>query len=101
MDGSIGVRPSRSARLRLAPGFVAEIAAANPHMRGWDAETVVATIFDELASALARGDRWNCAALGLLPSDAGRRSYEPRASCQAYAQALLAEAYSRLWNRCQ
>jgi hypothetical protein len=73
MDGSISVRPSRSARLRMASGFAVEIAAANPHMRGRDVETVVATIFDEIASALARGDRWNGAALGLLPSDAERR----------------------------
>jgi nucleoid DNA-binding protein len=70
MDGSISVRPSRSARLRLTSGFAAEIAAANPHMRDREVEIVAPTIFDEIASALARGDRWNCAALGLSPSDA-------------------------------
>ena len=37
--------------------LIAEIAAANPHLRGGDVETVVATIFKAIASALARGDR--------------------------------------------
>jgi integration host factor subunit beta len=31
--------------------------AANPHLRGGDLETAVATIFNEIASMLARGDR--------------------------------------------
>ena len=38
-------------------GLIAEIAAANPHLRGGDVETAVATIFNEIASALTRGDR--------------------------------------------
>ena len=37
--------------------LIAEIAAANPSLRDEDAATVVATIFNEIASALARGDR--------------------------------------------
>lgn len=37
--------------------LVAELAAANPHLRAPDVETIVATIFDEIAAALARGDR--------------------------------------------
>jgi integration host factor subunit beta len=35
----------------------AELAAANPSLRHEDVATVVATIFNEIASALARGDR--------------------------------------------
>jgi integration host factor subunit beta len=37
--------------------LIAEIAAAKPSLRDEDVATVVATIFNEIASALARGDR--------------------------------------------
>ena len=37
--------------------LIAQISAANPHLRGADAELIVATIFGEIADALARGDR--------------------------------------------
>jgi integration host factor subunit beta len=37
--------------------LIAEIAAASPSLRDKDIATVVATIFNEIASALARGDR--------------------------------------------
>ena len=37
--------------------LIAELAAANPHLRGADVEVIVATIFDEITSALARGER--------------------------------------------
>jgi len=37
--------------------LIAELAAANPHLRGADVETIVATIFEEISSALARGER--------------------------------------------
>lgn len=37
--------------------LLAEIAAANPHLLLRDVELIVHTIFDELTSALARGDR--------------------------------------------
>ncbi|HET6609139.1 MAG TPA: integration host factor subunit beta [Rhodopila sp.] len=37
--------------------LIAELAAANPHLRGQDVETIVATIFDEITYALARGER--------------------------------------------
>jgi hypothetical protein len=33
------------------------LAAANPHLRGGDSETAVATIFNEIVFTLARGDR--------------------------------------------
>lgn len=37
--------------------LIAELAAANPHLRGQDVETIVATIFEEITYALARGER--------------------------------------------
>src|SRR6201990_4964 len=37
--------------------LIAELAASNPHLRGADVELIVATIFDEITGALARGER--------------------------------------------
>ena len=37
--------------------LIAELAASNPHLRQADAELIVATIFDQIAAALARGER--------------------------------------------
>ena len=37
--------------------LIAQLAAENPHLRQPDIELIVATIFDEITSALARGDR--------------------------------------------
>ncbi|HZF76647.1 MAG TPA: integration host factor subunit beta [Acetobacteraceae bacterium] len=37
--------------------LIAELAAANPHLRQPDVELIVATIFEEITAALARGDR--------------------------------------------
>ena len=37
--------------------LVARLAAKNPHLTAKDVERIVATIFDEIAGALARGDR--------------------------------------------
>src|SRR5690242_6393015 len=37
--------------------LIAQLAAANPHLRAPDVELIVATIFDEIALALARGER--------------------------------------------
>ena len=37
--------------------LIAELATANPHLRGQDVETIVATIFEEITYALARGER--------------------------------------------
>lgn len=37
--------------------LIAELAAANPHLLGRDVELIVATIFDEISAALARGQR--------------------------------------------
>ncbi|WP_428486021.1 integration host factor subunit beta [Rhodopila sp.] len=37
--------------------LITELATANPHLRGHDVETIVATIFEEISYALARGER--------------------------------------------
>lgn len=37
--------------------LIAELASANPHLRAGDVELIVATIFDEITAALARGER--------------------------------------------
>ena len=37
--------------------LIAELAAANPHLLGRDVEVIVATIFNEITAALARGER--------------------------------------------
>jgi integration host factor subunit beta len=37
--------------------LIAELANANPHLRGADVEVIVATIFEEITQALARGER--------------------------------------------
>jgi integration host factor subunit beta len=37
--------------------LMAELATANPHLRASDVERIVATVFDEITDALARGQR--------------------------------------------
>jgi integration host factor subunit beta len=37
--------------------LIAELAAANPHLTARDVELIVSTVFDEITSALARGER--------------------------------------------
>lgn len=37
--------------------LIAELTDANPHLRAGDIELIVATIFDEITGALARGER--------------------------------------------
>ncbi len=37
--------------------LIADIAAANPHLRSTDVELIVSTIFDEITAALAAGQR--------------------------------------------
>jgi integration host factor subunit beta len=38
-------------------GLIAELAASNPHLQQADVALIVATIFDQITAALARGDR--------------------------------------------
>jgi integration host factor subunit beta len=37
--------------------LIAQLAAANPHLRQPDVELIVSTIFEEITEALSRGDR--------------------------------------------
>jgi integration host factor subunit beta len=37
--------------------LIAELSNANPHLTGRDVELIVATIFNEITAALARGER--------------------------------------------
>ncbi len=37
--------------------LIAQLATENPHLRQQDVEAIVATIFEEITAALARGDR--------------------------------------------
>ena len=37
--------------------LIAELTASSPHLRTADAELIVATIFDQITAALARGER--------------------------------------------
>jgi integration host factor subunit beta len=37
--------------------LIADLTAANPHLRAADVETIVATIFNEITAALSRGER--------------------------------------------
>ena len=37
--------------------LIAQLAVENPHLRQQDVEAIVATIFEEITAALARGDR--------------------------------------------
>jgi integration host factor subunit beta len=37
--------------------LIADLSSANPHLRSQDVEVIVATIFDEITQALARGER--------------------------------------------
>ena len=37
--------------------LIADLAASNPHLRGADIELIVATVFDQITEALARGQR--------------------------------------------
>jgi integration host factor subunit beta len=37
--------------------LIAELAAANPHLRALDVDLIVGTVFDEISAALTRGER--------------------------------------------
>jgi integration host factor subunit beta len=50
-DSDEGSRPMTKSEL------IARLAAANPHLYHRDVERIVTTVFDEIATALGRGDR--------------------------------------------
>lgn len=64
--------------------LVARLAEANPHLYQRDVERIVSTVFDEIAQALARGDRVELRGFGAFsvkarPARTGRnpRTGEP------------------------
>jgi len=54
--------------------LIAELAAANPHLRQPDVELIVTTIFDQIITALARGDRVELRGFGAFST----KSRDPR-----------------------
>src|SRR5690242_16341412 len=49
--------PGAGGREMTKSELIAELSAANPHLLGRDVELIVATIFNEITAALARGER--------------------------------------------
>ena len=60
--------------------LIAQLAAENPHLRQPDVELIVATIFDEITAALARGDRVELRGFGAfsVKRREARRGRNPR-----------------------
>ena len=60
--------------------LIAELAASNPHLRGADIELIVATIFDQITGALARGERVELRGFGAftVKHRAARQGRNPR-----------------------
>ena len=60
--------------------LIAELAASNPHLRGADVELIVATIFDQITGALARGERVELRGFGAftVKHRAARQGRNPR-----------------------
>lgn len=50
-------RPERGERYMTKSELIARLAERNPHLYQRDIERIVSTIFDEISSALANGDR--------------------------------------------
>ena len=74
--------------------LIIELAASNPHLRGADVELIVATVFDEITDALARGERVELRGFGAFTvkrrnartgrnpdRPSGRASARPPTSC--------------------
>lgn len=71
--------------------LVARLAAQNPHLYQRDVERIVSTVFDEIAAALARGDRVELRGFGAFsvkarPARTGRnpRTGEPVSVAEKY-----------------
>ena len=53
----MAARPLTRSRALTRAELIAELAASSPHLRQEDAELIVATVFDQMTAALARGER--------------------------------------------
>ena len=60
--------------------LIAELAADNPHLRRADVEMIVATIFDQITAALARGGRVELRGFGAfrMKQRSARIGHNPR-----------------------
>jgi integration host factor subunit beta len=60
--------------------LVKRLAAANPHLHRQDVERIVATVFDQIGAALARGDRVELRGFGTfsLRARGARAARNPR-----------------------
>jgi integration host factor subunit beta len=60
--------------------LIAELAASNPHLRQTDVELIVATIFDQISAALARGNRVELRGFGtfVVKQRDARMGHNPR-----------------------
>ena len=47
-------------------GLIKRLAAANPHLYARDIERIVVTVFKQIGSALARGDRFELRGFGMF-----------------------------------
>ena len=56
--------------------LITELASSNPHLRQGEIELIVATIFDRITDALARGDRVEVRAAGSAPATGGSESVQ-------------------------
>ncbi|MGK2742025.1 integration host factor subunit beta [Tepidicaulis sp. LMO-SS28] len=68
--------------------LVAKLAQANPHLFQRDVERIVATIFDEIGAALARGDRVELRGFGAFSVKArpARTGRNPRTGQPVYVE---------------
>ena len=69
--------------------LVGNIAHANPHLYQRDVERIVNTIFDEIAAALARGDRVELRGFGAfsVKSRPSRMGRNPRTGAAVHVEA--------------
>jgi integration host factor subunit beta len=61
--------------------LIAELAASHPHLRAADVELIVATVFDQITGALARGNRVELRGFGAfsVKQRGARIGHNPRA----------------------
>jgi integration host factor subunit beta len=75
--------------------LIADLAASNPHLRGADIELIVATIFDQITEALARGQRVELRGFGAfsVKQRKARNGRNPRTGVAVAVDAKTALAF--------
>ena len=71
--------------------LIKRIAAANPHLRGSDAEKTVNIIFEAIAAALARGDRVEIRGVGAFTVRVrrGRSARNPKSGAEVVVSSFF------------